>query len=100
MGLPLVRLVVSFESQIQSDACTLLARSLLFRLCQGTCLSRLLASCILVNCSGVRDRDHRCTETLPQETYFAMDGVNDMFWAKTYNKTFINERCTRKYGRK
>ena len=29
-----------------------------------------------------------CTETLPQETYFEMDGVNDMFWAKSYNKTY------------
>lgn len=44
------------------------------------------------------DLPNRCTETLPQETYFAMDGVHDMFWKKTYNKTFIDERCRRKYN--
>ena len=37
-----------------------------------------------------------CTETLPQETYFSMDGVKDMFWRKTYNTSFINDRCEKK----
>jgi lysosomal Pro-X carboxypeptidase len=38
-----------------------------------------------------------CTETLPQETYFRMDGVRDMFWPKPYNTTWINARCQHKY---
>eukprot|EP01052_Picozoa_sp_SAG31_P040754 SAG31_NODE_5987_length_2224_cov_2.069647_1_plen_232_part_00 len=39
-----------------------------------------------------------CTETLPQETYFRMDGIHDMFWPKSYNVTWINARCKRKYN--
>ena len=34
-----------------------------------------------------------CTETLPQETYFTLNGKADMFWDQPYNLTFINEHC-------
>ena len=39
-----------------------------------------------------------CTETLPQETYFSRDGVDDMFWADAYNRTFVDDHCDAKYG--
>lgn len=39
-----------------------------------------------------------CTETLPQETYFATDGVQDMFWNAPVNKTFVQERCQKLWG--
>lgn len=31
----------------------------------------------------------RCTEMLPQETYFARDGVRDMFWPHAMNASAI-----------
>lgn len=30
-----------------------------------------------------------CTEFLPQESYFTLDGVRDMFWSQPFNRTFI-----------
>ena len=39
-----------------------------------------------------------CTELLPQETYFAMDGVRDMFWKRESNATWVADRCGRKFG--
>lgn len=35
---------------------------------------------------------------IPQESYFARDGVNDMFWPSPFNFTFITEHCQKKYG--
>ena len=34
-----------------------------------------------------------CTEMLPQETYFARDGLHDMFWPIDENMTKINQHC-------
>ena len=39
-----------------------------------------------------------CTETLPEETYFATDGVNDMFWPRTVTPDAITARCRDKFG--
>lgn len=39
-----------------------------------------------------------CTELLPQESYFTLDGKRDMFWSQPYNATFIHERCQREFG--
>lgn len=39
-----------------------------------------------------------CTELLPQESYFSLDGKKDMFWSQPYNTTFIHERCQREFG--
>ncbi|KAL1524642.1 hypothetical protein AB1Y20_019529 [Prymnesium parvum] len=39
-----------------------------------------------------------CSERLPQETYFPLDGIHDMFWTRPANKSAINERCAAKYG--
>ena len=39
-----------------------------------------------------------CTQRLPQETYFPIDGVRDIFWARPSNATAIAEHCLRKYG--
>ena len=35
---------------------------------------------------------------MPQETYFATDGVRDMFWPRPFNANFIHERCQASYG--
>ena len=35
---------------------------------------------------------------LPQETYFTLSGVTDMFWARPMNMTAIRAHCTQKYG--
>lgn len=39
-----------------------------------------------------------CTELLPQETYFAMDGVRDMFWRRESNASWVAHRCRRTFG--
>ena len=39
-----------------------------------------------------------CTERLPQETYFSLDGTHDMFWARPANESAIIEHCRRKYN--
>jgi hypothetical protein len=39
-----------------------------------------------------------CAEMLPQETYFTLSGVKDMFWHKPMNMTAINAHCVNKYG--
>ena len=39
-----------------------------------------------------------CTERLPQETYFTLDGVHDMFWSRPDNKTAVAEHCAKKYN--
>jgi lysosomal Pro-X carboxypeptidase len=39
------------------------------------------------------------TETLPEETYFTRDGVNDAFWpVDAFNKSAIEARCFDKFG--
>lgn len=39
-----------------------------------------------------------CTERLPQETYFTLDGKRDMFWARPRNDSAIEVHCRQKYG--
>lgn len=39
-----------------------------------------------------------CTERLPQETYFTLDGVHDMFWHRPQNRTAVDAMCAAKYG--
>lgn len=39
-----------------------------------------------------------CTELMPQETYFSLNGSTDMFWPQPQNMTFVNEHCRSKYG--
>eukprot|EP01147_Barroeca_monosierra_P010777 gene10777-2862_t len=39
-----------------------------------------------------------CTELMPQETYFALNGTTDMFWNQPYNETFIRDHCRDKFG--
>ncbi len=39
-----------------------------------------------------------CTERLPQETYFSLDGVRDMFWSRPANSSAVREHCASKYG--
>ena len=39
-----------------------------------------------------------CTERLPQETYFTLDGVRDMFWSRPANRTAVAAKCAAKYG--
>jgi len=39
-----------------------------------------------------------CTELLPQETYFSLDGVTDMFWKRPENMSAIVQHCEDKYG--
>mmetsp|Transcript_65599 Transcript_65599/g.179928 ORF Transcript_65599/g.179928 Transcript_65599/m.179928 type:complete len:208 (+) Transcript_65599:108-731(+) len=39
-----------------------------------------------------------CTERLPQETYFTIDGVRDMFWARPANGSAVDAKCAAKYG--
>lgn len=39
-----------------------------------------------------------CTELMPQETYFAMDGVSDMFWPRSDSGASVRNRCERRFG--
>lgn len=39
-----------------------------------------------------------CSELLPQETYFTLDGKHDMFWDQPMNMTAIDAHCKGKYG--
>ena len=39
-----------------------------------------------------------CTELMPQETYFAMDGVSDMFWPRSDSGASVRDRCERRFG--
>ena len=39
-----------------------------------------------------------CTQMLCQETYYARDGVSDMFWKYPFDLEFINQRCEIEYG--
>ena len=39
-----------------------------------------------------------CTELMPQETYFAMDGMRDMFWRREDNATWVGDKCRGKFG--
>eukprot|EP00927_Polykrikos_kofoidii_P017959 TRINITY_DN18248_c0_g1_i1.p1 TRINITY_DN18248_c0_g1~~TRINITY_DN18248_c0_g1_i1.p1 ORF type:complete len:515 (-),score=64.31 TRINITY_DN18248_c0_g1_i1:127-1671(-) len=39
-----------------------------------------------------------CTEMLPQETYFARDGIHDMFWPRAENMTAISHHCKSAWG--
>lgn len=39
-----------------------------------------------------------CTQLVPEETYFARDGVNDMFPPFAYNLSFIAAHCAAKYN--
>lgn len=50
-----------------------------------------------VNYDGIWDYQW-CTERLPQETYFSMDGVRDMFWSRPQNQSEIDAHCMRKHG--
>lgn len=36
-----------------------------------------------------------CTELLPQETYFMMDGERDMFWKRKADAEWVSRRCRR-----
>jgi len=38
-----------------------------------------------------------CTEMLPQETYFARGGQEDMFWKSAMNMTSIQQHCSSKF---
>jgi lysosomal Pro-X carboxypeptidase len=38
-----------------------------------------------------------CTERLPQETYFSLNGTSDMFWPAPSNQTAITAHCAAKY---
>jgi len=49
------------------------------------------------NFDGIWDYQY-CTERLPQETYFTLTGVSDMFWARPANATAIAAYCERKYA--
>ena len=59
------------------------------------------SSCLAVaadpNFDGIWDYQY-CTERLPQETYFSLDGGADMFWRRPANATAIAEHCAAKYG--
>jgi lysosomal Pro-X carboxypeptidase len=46
---------------------------------------------------GIWDYQY-CTETLPEETYFARDGVHDAFWPYPFDKAAIEARCQDKFG--
>ena len=46
---------------------------------------------------GIWDYQY-CTETIPEETYFARDGVNDAFWPYPFDKAAIEARCRDKFG--
>lgn len=46
---------------------------------------------------GIWDYQY-CTELLPQETYFARDGVSDMFWPSPYDREGQARHCEAKYG--
>jgi len=39
-----------------------------------------------------------CTEMVTDDEYFAMDGVNDMFYKKPFNLSLINDNCQRTFG--
>jgi lysosomal Pro-X carboxypeptidase len=39
-----------------------------------------------------------CTERLPQETYFTIDGKRDIFWDRPANATAIAEHCEATYA--
>jgi lysosomal Pro-X carboxypeptidase len=39
-----------------------------------------------------------CTELMPQETYFAMNGVSDMFWPRSDSGASVRNRCERRFG--
>ena len=39
-----------------------------------------------------------CTERLPQETYFTLSGVDDMFWSRPANASAVAAHCSRKYA--
>ena len=44
-------------------------------------------------------RDYQwCTERLPQETYFTIDGKRDIFWDRPANATAIAEHCEATYA--
>jgi lysosomal Pro-X carboxypeptidase len=49
------------------------------------------------NYDGIWDFQY-CTERLPQETYFGLDGTRDMFWRRPANASAVVEHCQRKYG--
>ena len=49
------------------------------------------------NFDGIWDYQY-CTELLPQETYFARDGVHDMFWPSGFNMTAIRVHCEKTLG--
>ena len=38
-----------------------------------------------------------CTERLPQETYFTIDGEHDMFWSRPRNRSAVAAHCWDKY---
>jgi len=39
-----------------------------------------------------------CTETVPEESYFTTDGVNDMFYPRAFSKEFITAHCSDAWG--
>ncbi|EGD74214.1 hypothetical protein PTSG_06225 [Salpingoeca rosetta] len=39
-----------------------------------------------------------CTELMPQETYFSLNGTTDMFWAQPQDMAFVRDHCRTKYG--
>eukprot|EP00039_Didymoeca_costata_P029055 m.23103 g.23103 ORF g.23103 m.23103 type:complete len:514 (+) comp7466_c0_seq3:18-1559(+) len=49
------------------------------------------------NYDGIWDWQY-CTELLPQETYFSLNGTTDMFWARPFSLNAINQHCQQKYG--
>ena len=56
-----------------------------------------LWSLILVRPGTCRDYQY-CTERLPQETYFTIDGQRDIFWDRPANATAIAEHCEATYA--
>lgn len=39
-----------------------------------------------------------CTETIPEESYFTTDGINDMFYPRSFSKEFITAHCSDSWG--
>lgn len=39
-----------------------------------------------------------CTETIPEESYFTTDGVNDMFWPRAFDWDYVSAHCFDAWG--
>ena len=50
-----------------------------------------------VEFDGIWDYQY-CTQMLPQETYFSLNGTSDMFWSQPFSMRFINAHCAARFG--